>query len=675
MLKRLPIRLRDAAPTRCLLAPQHQLVRWIKPFSSQPVRRQELAALNHEAPPPPPRREARSLPTVCPGCGAHTQTVSSTTAGFYDLAKTRNSPKRQQNENETAIFQRALSQNPSIYPTDALSSPPIIQASSAPPVCDRCHELQYQNKGTSVIHPSMQSIQDIIEESPHKQNHIYHVLDAADFPLSLIPNLAHSLNLPRLRTRNRRSKTINYTRGRVAEVSFIITRSDLLAPKKEQVDALLPYLREVLRDALGRRGREVRLGGVRCVSAKRGWWTKVVKEEVYRRKGGGWMVGKVNVGKSALVGGVFPKGRGRKMAEGGKDEQDVAMRDADTAGELAEGGDGAEAVRETYQESELLLPENEVLEDDPDEEAFSEYDDALSLLPPAQPETAYPLMPLVSALPGTTASPIRIPFGGGKGELIDLPGVHRSSLDQHVRDEHHKDMVMTSRIAPEQFIIRPGQSLLLGGLLRVTPRFQSAGEVMLAYPFLPAAFAPHVTGTHKAIAIQTGQHSELSRDRAGEAYEGRVSSIATEEAKEKVKSAGTWRLEWDVTKRRSGPLTDVAAGKQKAKDLPFVVYSMDLLVEGVGWVELVCQTRKPRDRDSLFSDDALSALEAKDEGDVGDGLPEIEVYSPEGKFVGGRRPMGAEALGGRKREAVHARRGRGRMSIGMTKRRQQVAVN
>ena len=53
-------------------------------------------------------------------------------------------------------------------------------------------------------------------------------------------------------------------------MSFIITRSDLLAPKKEQVDSLMPYIVEVLRDALGGTGENVRLGNVRCVSAKRG---------------------------------------------------------------------------------------------------------------------------------------------------------------------------------------------------------------------------------------------------------------------------------------------------------------------------------------------------------------------------------------------------------------------
>ena len=99
-----------------------------------------------------------------------------------------------------------------------------------------------------------------------------------------------------------------FSRGRKMELSFIITRSDLLGHSKDKVDSLMPYLREVLRDALGRLGRNVRLGNVRCVSAKRNWWTTELKKEIFERGGAGWMVGKVNVGKSALFAEVFPKG-------------------------------------------------------------------------------------------------------------------------------------------------------------------------------------------------------------------------------------------------------------------------------------------------------------------------------------------------------------------------------
>ena len=275
-----------------------------------------------------------------------------------------------------------------------------------------------------------------------------------------------------------------------------------------------------------------------------------------------------------------------------------SMSTADTPGELAEGLVGAvNEPAQTYREP--------ALQDDPDGEAFADGEDALSLLPPAQPETQYPAMPLVSSLPGTTASPIRIPYGNGKGELIDLPGVHRSSLDTYIKAEYHKELVMQSRVVPEQYTIRSGQSLLLGGIVRITPNL-GQDEVMLAYPFIPeGALAAHVTGTHKAIAIQTGVHSSHSLGREGQVYEGNISSIATEAAKGKVRSAGTFKLEWDVTKRRSGALTDVAAGKQKAANLPFVVYSADVLIEGVGWVEFVCQVRRrqqvPAGIDALLS--------------------------------------------------------------------------
>ena len=271
---------------------RHRPAVWIgggrRAFSGHQAWRQEAtAAIEHDVAeplPPPPKRKphpALSLPTACPGCGALSQTISRSEPGFYDLRKTRSRQRKQVATAEDAVFRASSLASSGTEPRSRSSISPEI------PICDRCHELRYHNRGTPIIHPSVASIQAIIEESPHKHNHIYHVLDAADFPMSLIPNLQSALNLPRLRTRNRRSKTIRYLRGRVAEVSFIITRSDLLAPKKEQVDSLMPYLQEVLRDALGRTGKKVRLGNVRCVSAQRGWWTRQVKEEIWERGGAG----------------------------------------------------------------------------------------------------------------------------------------------------------------------------------------------------------------------------------------------------------------------------------------------------------------------------------------------------------------------------------------------------
>ncbi|KAI7516218.1 hypothetical protein KC317_g23526, partial [Hortaea werneckii] len=187
-----------------------------------------------------------------------------------------------------------------------------------------------------------------------------------------------------------------------------------------------------------------------------------------------------------------------------------------------------------------------------------------------------------------------------------------------------------------------------------------------------AALTPHVTGTHKAIAIQTGVHSASSHGREGEAYTGTVSSIATDASKTQIQSAGTFPLEWDVTKKRSGPLTDPAAGKQKTANLPFVVYSADILIESVGWVELVCQVRRRRKHPA--TEDALSSLDDRMDADQNQeeprGFPEVEVFSPEGKYVAVRRPMNAWMLGGQKKVAVRERQARGRQSISLLKRKE-----
>ncbi|KAF2169828.1 hypothetical protein M409DRAFT_20242 [Zasmidium cellare ATCC 36951] len=613
---------------------------------------------------------AKTLPVVCPGCGALSQTIEPESPGFYSRKK-RN-VKTTQKSDEDKIFQEAMARIESLeqHQPAQQETEQEPESNRANLICDRCHDLIYQSKGSSILHPSMQSIQDIIESSPHKHNHIYHVLDAADFPMSLIPNLMSALKLPRLRTQNRRSKSIQYARDRVADISFIITRCDLLAPKKEQVDRLMPYMQEVLRDALGRTGRNVRLGNVRCVSAKRGWWTPQVKEEIWKRGGAGWVVGKVNVGKSALFEVVFPKGRNFDAVETART---TALGTSNASHEQIEGV--ANSAKFTPFNDEGLAQINSALSEDatedqgvvdegetaqrqqtPEEDDELDDDSDLMLLPPAQPETQYPQMPIVSSLPGTTASPIRIPFGNGKGELIDLPGVQRSSLETHVAPEHRSSLVMKSRIVPEQYSLKPGQSLLIGGIVRITPKTDEL--VFLAYPFTP--LHPHATGNHKAVAIQTGVNED------GTPYTGTVENIGTDTAKTRIKSAGTYTLEWDVTKRRAGPVTDKQAGKQKAENLPFVVYGADILIEGVGWVELVCQVRNRRK--SLISD-ALGVEFGTTDQPV-NAKPQVEVFTPKGKFIGIRRPMNAWLDGGPKKVAKHARKSRPRMTISMQRRKE-----
>jgi hypothetical protein len=499
-------------------------------------------------------------------------------------------------------------------------------AADTPPLCDRCHNLVHHSTGNSIYHPSIESLRDTIEESPYKHNHVYHVLDAADFPMSLLPRL-HSLLDVSLRTQNRRAKTVKYQHGRRTEMSFVISRSDLLAPKKEQVDSLMPYLRETLREALGRVGGRVRLGNVHCVSAKRSWWTKELKEKIWERGGAGWLVGKVNVGKSQLFEAVFPKGRRGLEAPKNQISVDVFPR-----------ADPQATAQPTPESAEAAVG----------------LDDEFSLLPPPRPETDYPAMPVVSPLPGTTASPIRVPFGNGRGELIDLPGLARSDLEFHVREDKRASLIMKSRIVPEQQVLKPGKSLLLGGFIRITPRNVAPDEelVFLAYAFTP--IEPHLTSTAKAVAVQT-QAEDAPR----------VENIAVPGTGAKIKHAGAFQLRYDVTKARSGPLTSKVAVGLKVEQLPYRVLGIDILIEGCGWVELAVQVRTKKLFRSPVADgggeeaekaatiaDQLQTLDPRPEpvnvdkmqklhGGEEPNWPVVDVYSPEGKFIGYRPPMNA----------------------------------
>lgn len=568
------------------------------------------------------------LPQSCPGCGAFTQVVGTEEqAGYYNpsrksvrtfiLQRGKDTLFQESNTFEDAVRQadKATQQEMGLneaIDTNNVGDPTSWDTESTTdngvqlPICNRCHGLLHHNTGQSIMHPSLQSIHQTISESPYSHNHIYHVLDAADFPLSLIPQLQRRLELTPQRSQNRRAKTREFHRGRHADMSFIITRSDLLAPQKEQVDKLMPYLVNVLRDALGSVGRDVRLGNVRCVSAKRGWWTKQVKDEIWERGGGAWMVGKVNVGKSNLFECVFPKAI--------RDDADrPTLRTVGTPSlpphkSLGESGShlesGSSVLRHGFESDRLL--------------------------PPPQPEKRFPIMPTVSHLPGTTASPIRIPFGSGKGELIDLPGLARGTLEGHVIEQHRSDLVMRQRVKPEQYVIKPGQSLLIAGLIRITPTTPETS--FLAYPFVP--LTAHVTSTEKAIAISTKMQPSG------------VETIAKAGVGQKMALAGSFVLRWDVTKQRAGPLTSSSAAALSTQALPFVVFAVDILIEGCGWIELVAQVRK---KDVENTDGVTN-------------FPAVDVWSPNGDYIAERQPMNGWLLG-KPRAISHGGRTRPRRSM------------
>lgn len=624
---------------------------------------------------PPPLRQPdstppKTLPLQCSGCGALSQSSQPDLAGYYDLERKavksylgllKEEPKRARESDrvvQDALRSLKLEEMGELgtdLKTLMRESPPakpdISPEDPKAPLCDRCHNLVHHHVGNPIYHPSVESLRETIEESPYKYNHVYHVVDAADFPMSLVPRINHLLDLDPLRSQNRRSRAGKYYRDRKTELSFIITRSDLLAPMKQQVDALMPYLKETLRDALGRSGKQVRLGNVRCVSAKRGWWTRELKEDVWDRGGAGWMVGKVNVGKSQLFEAIYPKGR-----MDGKAPQHHISVPVFPAGQPGVPGGTPRAVvptqtaREDMSDGPAVLKSNSL--------------DELSLLPPAQVETNYPSMPVVSSLPGTTASPIRVPFGNGRGELIDLPGLARSDLELHVKEEHRASLVMKHRIIPEQQVLRPGRSLLLGGFIRITPR--TPDLVFLAYAFTP--ITPHVSATDKATALQ-------------EQAEGapNVENISVEGTGEKIKHAGSYQLRYDVTRARTGPITRRDAAGIKVDRLPYRVLAIDILIEGCGWVEIVAQVRtrhlfapleeaRPKKKQEIVNPERLESLDLSDdpepEPEVGiepddssaePNWPVIDVYTPEGRFISARRPMNAWSLNKPKQAATKAR--------------------
>ncbi|KAJ5779704.1 hypothetical protein N7457_007424 [Penicillium paradoxum] len=542
---------------------------------------------------------ADSLPVCCPGCGAFSQTVEANEPGYYGTSRKSIrrllAARKGATESKDEAVKKAASEGESVPAeqndiVEEAEPPRPIQDGAFPEhavepennflgspgqvtqVCDRCHDLIHHNKAVSSPKPTILSIRNYLGESPYKNNRVYHIIDAADFPMSLVPRIHWALMLQEQRSKNRRSTNEKYQRGRkLPTLSFIITRSDLLAATKDQVDSKMDYIRTELRAALGRSGREARLGNVHMISAHRGWWTKEVKEEIREHGGGIWVVGKANVGKSSFIEACFPKDS--RNVE--KIEEWIARR-------------REENEIPNQRQATLLNPD--------------------SLLPPAPREDLYPVLPVVSSLPGTTVSPIRIPFGRGKGEVIDLPGLERGLLEDFVQDEHKRDLIMTKRVKPERCTIKPGQSLLVGGgLVRITP--VNPEDTVMSASFLP--LETHITNTQKAIETQAEERP----------YRGTV--LMKEGAGSSMSSAGKFDLKWDTTISNL-PTSLAKAIKDKGipvPSLPYRVMSADILIEGCGWIELSIQVRSKRN------------------GEDEPSYPQVEVFTPNGKHIGSRRPI------------------------------------
>ncbi|RAK89521.1 hypothetical protein BO79DRAFT_227729 [Aspergillus costaricaensis CBS 115574] len=585
------------------------------------------------SPAPEPTIEEAVLPVCCPGCGAYAQTVEPNEPGFY--GKTRKQTRKLLSETKQVVEGEGIGEEESGLkaegekaadriqkyleltnvggsvprPKSADTAGKYLEKSKAPvQICDRCHDLLHHNKAVPAISPTMDSLRAYLDESPHKHNRIYHVVDAADFPMSVVKEIYDTLGIMDPRSKNRRSATYKYKSGKkLPTISFVINRSDLLAATKEQVDSKMEYVRSVLRDTFGLSHEEFRLGNVHMISAQRGWWTKKVKEEIREHGGGIWVIGKANVGKSSFIEACFPKD----------------SRNLEKIAELIELREEESKIATHYDPSAI---------------------DSEGLLPPAPREDLYPILPVVSSLAGTTVSPIRIPFGRGRGEMIDLPGLERGELADHVRDEFKRDLIMTKRKKPERLSIKPGQSLLLGGgLVRITP--MNPEDVVMAACFVP--LESHLTRTEKAIEMQTEQRPYPK------------TNIAREGTGQVISSAGVFDLKWDVTHSHlpRSIAKAVEDGHMKMPSLPYKVMSTDVLIEGCGWVELTVQVR------------AKSAKESDSEDETSKSFPQVEVFTPYGRHVGSRPPIECWKFIEAKKVADNRAKGpRGRQNIGLEKR-------
>ncbi|KAF8441968.1 hypothetical protein BGX38DRAFT_1096359 [Terfezia claveryi] len=610
-----------------------------------------------------PLRWIIKTPPICPGCGARSQTTEPGLPGFYDQERARakvikamekrNMDKKRDAEEATRLAHLArLEQGrdtkkfdfitrtiaakpatstdcpaatPAPASTDFLLTAQSTAATPKLPLCERCKSLLNHDSCAPIhAYPDLDTLIDLISESKHEKNHIYHLIDAADFPLSLIPRLKSYLAqyLPPKKARN-------------LSVSYVITRADLLMPKEEQVTSLMTYLKGVLKDALPP-GEAIEDhhspwgGSFRVISIRNAWSIRRVKAEfshmaglklskaekgiVKSREGGIWIVGKANVGKSRFVGEIVPEGSFTNLERvigtvsgpraSYSPELETLTRE-EKLKEFLKKVEGKERVKNPEITKEELA---KILEEAQIKIQNEELD-----------QEELPLVsPTISNIPGTTVAPVRVAFrhpgengrkGGVKGEIIDLPGMERGRFLDFVRPKLRRKVQMECRVDPKQYVVKPGQSLVLAGLIMIQPKTRGTDFMMYPYTALPT----HVTATEKALEFMNHPDPEGNKP---------VSAPLPGTLPENIKSAGTFHLSSDVTRLRNPQLR----GKSDAEIelLPYKIYSTDILLEGVGWVEIVAQIRTHQV--------------------MMDVVPEVEVFTPLGKGVGSRKPMGADML-------------------------------
>ncbi|KAI5786745.1 hypothetical protein FPQ18DRAFT_263516 [Pyronema domesticum] len=467
------------------------------------------------------------------------------------------------------------------------------------PICNRCHELKHHHQAPPLpAYPTLETLATLLQTSRHKHNHIYHLIDAADFPMTLRPSMQRYLykNLPKSITRN-------------LTISYVITRCDILSPARESVASLMTYLKSVLKEKLPENQRvESPYNKIYAISSRSGWDIGKLKDEIASRRGGVWIVGAVNVGKSTLMRDIWPKGGVLRP---------VDLNDAAEFDILPENHAEIDYVDQEYYDDIPDLPPLDAADATP-----PELDQILAsavektIEKPAKPNTARPadyIPPLISEVPGTTAAPLRVSYisanrgGKLKGEVVDLPGLERwvgfpgTGLMPYVRPDRHRMLSMKKRINPEQITLKPGQSIVLGGLVMITPKTETLHVQINPFTVLPV----HVARTEKCRPQDTDHKQSWLMPDA-------VTPLPTA-----FKSAGVFTLAEDVTPRRNPMLK--SKSPEALKMLPYKVLATDIVMDGIGWVEISCQVRNRRD--------------------TGYQTVDVEVFTPEGKGVMQRRCM------------------------------------
>lgn len=198
--------------------------------------------------------------------------------------------------------------------------------------------------------------------------------------------------------------------------------------------------------------------------------------------------------------------------------------------------------------------------------------------------------------------------------------------------------------------------MLIAGLILITPR--DTELVVLAYPF--TSLPVHVTSTRKALqhirdpdpsarsGIELFQKAPTSPDPSPPVSAQLHPDTAS--LPEHFASAGIYTLSDTVTPQRNPLLTH--KDPDSLSQLPYRVVATDLLLAGLGWVELVAQVR---------TRDAHEEVR-------------VEVFTPQGKGIGQRATMGADMLrkNGEMLAGVARKTGRPRRSMKGDKKRRKV---